>query len=360
MVQQDARKLVEEVIRIGKCTGCGICLGRCPYFQTIQERVAMVYSCDHEDAVCYYSCPRTETELEKLDYFTFGIPRNNHELGQHLDIFQARAMKSEIEDVVQYSGVVTALMQFALREGVISSGIMTAGISPMPRPFIARSPEDVREAAGSKYSAVPTLQALNEAAGEDMDAIGVVGRPCQILAVRKMQLLAQEKKSDLAARRVSLSIGLFCFWAFSPDFYSWLNQKTGGENIVKLDIPPGKLEVRTTEKIYSFDLDDVRPFIKQSCEDCFDSTSEFADVSVGAVEGNPRWNTLIVRTSQGLDFVRRAEKEGILELKSCEASELERLRDAAASKKFRVLTGKGADYLHLSAAYRNAVLKGGS
>jgi coenzyme F420-reducing hydrogenase beta subunit len=40
-------------------------------------------------------------------------------------------------------------------------------------------------------------------------------------------------------------------------------------------------------------------------------TAEFSDLSVGAVEGIPGWNTVIVRTAKGQELLEGARKAGM-------------------------------------------------
>ena len=67
-------------------------------------------------------------------------------------------------------------------------------------------------------------------------------------------------------------------------------------------------------------------------------TSEWADVSVGVVEGKPDWNTLVVRTQKGANLVDNARKAGYLVTESMPAENLQHLCLAAAGKKKRALT----------------------
>ena len=64
-------------------------------------------------------------------------------------------------------------------------------------------------------------------------------------------------------------------------------------------------------------------------------TSEFADVSVGVLEGRPDMNTLIVRTERGEEIVREARRLGYLELAEMPQENLEHLVWAAGNKKKR-------------------------
>jgi len=93
--------------------------------------------------------------------------------------------------------VVTALTAFALEQGIISGAVMAGGSPSSPEPFLAKNEAGVTSCAGSKYTAVPTLTSLNRAARDGMENLGVVGRPCQVTAVRKGQQIGRENPGSL-------------------------------------------------------------------------------------------------------------------------------------------------------------------
>ena len=66
-------------------------------------------------------------------------------------------------------------------------------------------------------------------------------------------------------------------------------------------------------------------------------TSEWADVSVGVLEGMPAWNTLIIRTKAGDQLITDACRKGYLERQPLPAENLKHLCTAAAKKKKRAL-----------------------
>ena len=66
-------------------------------------------------------------------------------------------------------------------------------------------------------------------------------------------------------------------------------------------------------------------------------TAEWADVSVGALEGVDGWNTLFVRTEAGEHLVRAAIQAGRIITEAFPDNALAQLADAAAAKKARAL-----------------------
>ena len=66
-------------------------------------------------------------------------------------------------------------------------------------------------------------------------------------------------------------------------------------------------------------------------------TAEFADVSVGVLEGDPAMNTLIIRTERGERAVNEAIRDGYIEAGDIPADNLEHLKIAAGRKKRRAM-----------------------
>jgi coenzyme F420 hydrogenase subunit beta len=358
--------LEKEVINEGLCTTCGACVSICPYIKVVKDSVAVIEPCGVAEGQCYDCCPRTATDVAALDRAVFGKESSDSALGSYISIEMAQAKDSGIRSRAQYGGVVSALTAFALDSGVIAEALLTRPFDGglMPAPSMEREGSRVSEYALSNYIASPTLAELNRTAKERRGPIGVVGLPCQVLALRKMQA----SKHDTGADSVSLTIGLFCTWALSyAGLRDFLRAKVDGSPVNRLDIPPppaNVFQVETEAGTMQFPLDEVRGFVKPTCSICFDMTSELADISVGMVEGMEDWNTLIVRTEAGRSLVEKAKSAGAIETRPLDEERLGHLREASELKKKRAVaeivkrTGNKNDlaYLRLSDAERGKFL----
>jgi len=356
--------LVREVMASGMCTGCGICVGLCPYIKTAGERVAFVHQCGLEEGNCYRSCPRTPTDWAELDRAVFDREREDCLLGNYREILFARAGAGDVAGKGQYGGVVTALAAFLLEEGEVAGAVLTGGpAGEMPRPVLARCRDEVLACAGSHYSASPSLAALNRAARQGVERLAVVGRPCQVLAVRKMQGLRNPTPNNLSAQKVKFLVGLFCFWSLDTGIYSFMRARAGDRRIVRADITPEAMALDTGSGVVNFPVEEVRPFVRPACRLCFDPTSEFADVAVGSTEYDPDWNTLIVRSAKGREIVDAAREGGIIETRPYPPERLPLLRKAVRNKKLRVLAamenGEAGSYLELSDGYAHVLKQEG-
>jgi coenzyme F420 hydrogenase subunit beta len=257
-----------------------------------------------------------------------------------VSVFKARAGRKAPGGPYQAGGAVSAPMALAPDRGVIDAAVLTdrEGLTPT-----ARLVTDVREVvtcASSKYTAAPTLAALNRAVREGYKKIGAVGTPCQVTAVAQMRTNPLDQEDFLDP--VALVVGLFCTWALDTrGLTALLSERLDVRKIRKMDIPPPPadiLVIETEDNRMEIPLDDIRPLIPHGCTVCPDMTAEWADISVGILEGDARWNTLLVRTERGGDFVDKARKSGWLDTEAMPRENLEHLQFAAKNKKKRALT----------------------
>ncbi|WP_456487996.1 Coenzyme F420 hydrogenase/dehydrogenase, beta subunit C-terminal domain [Candidatus Alkanophaga liquidiphilum] len=344
---------IVEVVSGGLCTACGGCVGVCPYIKSIEDRVAVIEDCGVEgEGRCYYFCPRTFFDVDEMNGFVFGGRRSEEDvvLGRHISVLAARAKSVAMRKNAQYGGVVSTIISHALETGEIEAAVLTSGGGScggydggggelLPTPVIARSKGDVLSCAKTKYFMGASLSALNKALKEGFESVGVVGTPCQIQALRKMQAYGDAVQSGGiyekidASKSVKLVVGLFCMWALSYDFLWYLRKHVELSAVRKLDIPVGGFLVFGEDFRKELPLEEVRRYVRHACDVCYDMTSEFADISVGALEGVPDWNTVILRTKLGERIFREAEKAGVLEVKELEVERLEHLRWASLRKK---------------------------
>jgi coenzyme F420 hydrogenase subunit beta len=355
-----------EVFSQGLCTSCGACVNICPYIKVVRDRVAVIEPCGLTEGKCYDFCPRTPTDIAALDRSVFGKTRTDYSLGPYVSIEMAQAKDSEIRCRAQYGGVVSALMKYALDTGEISSAVLTRPFdgAMMPASVLVEESNQVQECAGANYVSSATLAKMNEATKQGKDSIGLVGIPCQVLALRKMQ----SSKHETGAKGVKLVIGLFCTWALSyKGFSEFLKGKVDLSKVKRIDIPPPPANIMIVDTAVGevrFSLDEVRKFIKPTCNVCFDMTSEFADISMGMVEGIEDWNTLIVRTPKGKKFIDKAKKAGVINTRPLEQTRLEHLKQASSIKKKRAVDAiqkrtndkKNLLYLRLSAQEKKKFL----
>ncbi len=148
--------------------------------------------------------------------------------------------------------------------------------------------------------------------------LAYVGLPCQLQALRKLQMFSSEIGQSWM-NQVELTIGLFCRenWAYTclralveDDYGIKLSE------VDKFDIKKGKMLLyRNGEVLLGIPLHETKPYVRAACEVCLDFSAELADLSVGAVGSPPKYSTVIVRTRRGMELLREAESSGYVEVR---------------------------------------------
>ena len=340
MINGGLKALKERVFDRGLCVSCGACVSLCPYLRSWQGRTVKLDDCDLHEGRCFDYCPRGRVDLDELHRNLFGSPYDEIEIGTVRSVLMARTRDSVWAGKTQNGGVVSALTDLAIKEGVIDAAILTGrDVDLLPRGQIARSREDIMACTGSVYTSGPTLEALNRGPWNGDERIGIVGLPCMVLAMAKMRTSSLEIRTPID--RVDLVIGLFCTWALDYElFMDFLRERFGDRTIGKVDItpPPERvMKITAGDELYDISLDEVRAFIRPGCHVCPDMTSEFSDISVGTVEGEEGWNTVVVRTERGEGLVKRAEAEGVIESRTLPVDKLSHLKEASLLKKRRAI-----------------------
>ncbi|MBM4322810.1 MAG: hypothetical protein FJ115_04540 [Deltaproteobacteria bacterium] len=332
--------LEEKVLRKDLCIACGACLSLCPYLRSWQGRVVKLHDCSLEEGRCFAYCPRAELEFAQIEHEEIGKKYEKIEVGPVRKVWMARAKDPVWRKRAQSGGVVSALIDFALRKKVIDAAILTQRETDfLPGGRIVRNRQDILTCAGSSYVSGPTLEAFHKGPWQEGEKIGVVGLPCQAFALTRMKSSSLEKRTPVD--KVGLVIGLFCTWALEYErFIAFLKVRVGKSDIYKLEItpPPERLlKVYTNGQLYAIPVDEIRPFIREGCHVCSDMTAEFSDISAGTVEGIDGWNTMIVRSDRGEALFKEAEKEGVIECQSIPEAHLNHLKEASILKKERAL-----------------------
>ncbi|MDL2269868.1 Coenzyme F420 hydrogenase/dehydrogenase, beta subunit C-terminal domain [Desulfosarcina sp. OttesenSCG-928-A07] len=324
--------LKRDVLQKGLCTLCGACMDGCPYLKNIADHLVMPFQCSAGEGRCLAVCPCLPTDWEDVRKRFLGDSAADPDIGVIAGVYKVRA-KHPISRC-QNGGTVSALLAYGMDAGLGESALLTRSSGGLePEPFWAKSPEDIQEAAGSKYFAAGSLRLLNDRHRQWDKPVMVVGRPCQIRALRKIQIHEQSTGHTSPV----LSIGLFCTWQLSWSFGDFLAQEFPGKKVQRIAISLQGLEVDFGEGPQPVSMDGVRAHMRSACHYCLDMTAELADIAVGAFEQEAGWNTLIVRSKAGMDWFEGAKNRGDLLVAAYPEAELQRLKAAAHNKARRGL-----------------------
>lgn len=348
-------ELLSEVIHKDLCIGCGACIDLCPYFKSYRGKTAMLFPCTVSEGRCFAYCPKVEVDLDELSRHYFEAPYSADPLGSYRSIHISKAGRKMGGIPFQAGGTVSAIMSFAMKKGYLDGAVLTGREGLLPVPCFVTDPDDVLKCTTSKYTAAPTVSALNRAVQDGYTKIGIVATPCQAHAIALMRAKRLDESDSIDP--VHFVIGLFCTWSLDfRAFEDFMKERIPTESIEKVDIPPPPAEVMDVYLAngakLAVPLDEIRQLVPKSCSYCFDMTSEFSDISVGVLEGRPDMNTLIIRTERGLRIVQEAVDEGYLIVDEIPEDALEHLNWAAGRKKERALI-KARDAGMINTADRN-------
>ncbi|RJX34249.1 MAG: hypothetical protein C4525_07700 [Desulfarculus sp.] len=334
-------RLLSQVIAEGLCVACGACLGLCPHLIFLDGRVAAPDACGLSEGRCIDLCP-----LDPAPEPAARRQRLHQALGSSYlppigpvqQAWQGRAPAADLQGKAQYGGVVSELLSLALEEGLVGEAVVTvAGQRGAPQGARARNRQEVLAAAGSIYAGGGALGELNRALAEPTDhPLAVVGLPCQVLAAANMKA---HPRYPAAAQRLGLVVGLFCTMNLPARALRGLLKEEGVQGpVLKSDFPPppaGVFQVWTQAGLRELPIAKLRDIRFPGCAFCPDLTAELADLSVGACEGRPGLNTILVRTPAGAALIERARERGRLELEPAAAESMAHLKQAAENKRAR-------------------------
>ena len=280
------------VIDQGICSHCSACSAICPVEGITSgdkpiDFPGWVKEC-LDCSACAKVCPRWEYQ-----------PLSG--VGDYIELTSARSSRF----VGQDGAMVTEIIASALEMGVVNSALVV-GRDEEWRPVVVnvRTVDQLYDErlTGSKYSFADVLPVLKRSILK-VDSLAVVGTPCMVSAVRRMQRYFKK------FGRVKLLIGLFCTENF---YYHQLREFLAGKgvelrNVLKVDIKGEEFKVKMVDGELSFSIKELEGIVPSGCKVCQDFTSVESDVSVGSSGSKEGFSTVIVRTEiakRVLDYIR--------------------------------------------------------
>jgi coenzyme F420 hydrogenase subunit beta len=330
--------LEQAVIDADRCVQCGVCVAACPTDSIgigeddLPTLVKMCTGC----SLCWDFCPRGGLQYEatwKLDSAhqngtngSNGSASNGsaHEHGFITGNGEARSIEGigrvhesytakvdPMIDGVQDGGVVSALLISLLEAGEIDGALVARESEDQPwkgEAFLARTPEEVRESAGSFYNQTLTLAHVDFDGYElpPNPRIAVVGTPCEIEGIKAMQARPWTWGSS-RVEAITLTIALLCTKSFNYEklMLEEVRDKRGVDldEVGRVDVIRGKFIVQDNagETIFEEPIRDFHGAALKGCDECADFMGHAADISVGSVGSADGYSSVIIRTEEGLD-----------------------------------------------------------
>jgi coenzyme F420 hydrogenase subunit beta len=344
------KELYEEVINTGLCTGCAGCVIACPhevigykheegnYKPFHLEEDLGLDNCGHGEkgcTSCTRACPRFRTWEPDADVHLFGKTREDSEMyGQYKQLLLVRAADDKVHELGQDGGFVSAMLIWLMKHDYIDAALTSFlegdGSSWKALPGIARTPEDVLRAAGSRYTYSANTLALKQAQEEGLSRLALVGMSCQSSVLPIMW----KRKVGKIGKPFLFNIGLLCSKTFDDAIFEELFLAKYGlkkEEMVKMNIK-GAFQIWMKDgSFHEIDLKECHQWTREGCKTCPDFAAEHADISTGGIGEDNAWTLCVVRTDLGVEVMNRMIADGSVIARPAET-------DATAMKLLKLLS----------------------
>lgn len=321
-LEQSFEQTLANIVLSESCTGCAACVIVCPFncLKYVKEKPEITGECE-ACGICSQACPRYHPPRPALEKLVFGRERNaEEEFGIYRRVIVARSTDARMLRICQDGGVVTTLLTLALKDKKIDGAAVSATDENKPLhpiPTLATTPQQILQSAGTGYSYSPNLLALQKGVEQDIKKLALVGTPCQIEAMRRIQMIPLKKYVE----KLKLTIGLMCSGCFSYEglVENHIKGKLGinPSDISKINIKGNVLLTLNSGETEMISLKKVRRYIQASCLTCADFSAELADVSVGGL-GLNGWSLVITRTETAEKLFTAAVNAELLEVNPIE------------------------------------------
>jgi coenzyme F420 hydrogenase subunit beta len=303
--------LEKTVIDADRCVQCGVCVAACPTDSIgigeddLPKLVKMCTGC----SLCWDFCPRGGLRHEATwKIMGNGEAQSVEGIGHVHESYSARV--DPMIGGAQDGGVVSALLISLLEAGEIDGALVARESESEPWKgvaYLARTPEEVRECAGSFYNQTLALAHV-DFEGYDLPPnprIAVVGTPCEIEGIKAMQARPWTWGSS-RVEAITLTIALLCTKSFNYEklMLEEIRDRRAVDlgKVGRVDVIHGKLIVqdREGETIFEEPIRDFHGAALKGCDECADFMGHAADISVGSVGSVDGYSSVLIRTEEGL------------------------------------------------------------
>jgi coenzyme F420 hydrogenase subunit beta len=285
------------------CMGCGTCGMVCPTdaITFVNQRPKINPEVCIKCGACFTQCPRSFFNSTTLSVQRFGQP-GDPVLGYYQETYSARSKNEDILKISQDGGIVTDLLCYLLKKGIADSAIVSISRGGWDSaPHVVTTPEDVLRAAGTKYTVVPNLMGVKEAADQGYTKIAFVGVPCQTQGVGKTD--SYPLGDRYYASKIAFIISIFCMENFLfGNLRSIVEGKTevAMTDVNKMGISKGRFWVNSADgNRYGIPVKFIKEYAQKSCSSCLDFSGELSDISVGSVGTPEGYSSVLVRSDKG-------------------------------------------------------------
>lgn len=345
---------IEEIVQANLCLGCGAC------GQAVPDRIRMEITAEG------YNRPRIAVALQPQEQrravsvcpgaevlSATSLPEYHELWGPLLHSRVGWSTSASLRHQASSGGGLSALATFLLEQGKVDA-VLHLGVSandPLLNEFkISLTAEQVAANAGSRYAPGAPLSGLGEAVSR-FQRVAVIGKPCDIVAVRKLA-----RVDALVQQRLKYCLSFMCAGVPSirgthavinalgfaaEDIGQFRYRGNGWPGMATATTRSGQSNSMTYDDSWGKILNRHLQF---RCKICIDGTGESADITCadawyGSAEGYPSFNEqegrslVLSRTAAGEQLVQEAVAAGYLHIEALPVDHIEKMQPYQASRK---------------------------
>jgi len=333
--------LKSEVQQLNFCGKCGGCVAFCSASNLGALEVGpdgMPRFADEEKClkcgICYMICPNIHDLDEELKKKTRWEPP----IGPIRDLVSAQTTNPTVGEKCTDGGVVTSLLLYLLDNHMIDGALVSRSDGPFHRgPMLATSGEEIVSASGSHYDESfsivklgsdystysPAMQELKSLRKGLIDRVAMVGTPCQIHTVRKMQVLG-----IIPSDVIKYYFGLFCMenFSFNDLQLKHLEKRYGFDlaHVTKVNVKEDFFIYLEDGKVIHIPFEEIDSIARPACLVCPDFSAEFSDISFGGLGSPEGYTTVLIRSEKGKMIYRGALTAGYIKERKYSSAEKSR------------------------------------
>ena len=312
------------------CVGCGACIGICPKDAISVEVLYGFASIIIDTAKCINCglCSKVCPVLPNLN-LEFTLPKQI----SNVEVFIGYSTDTGIRYYGASGGIVTSVLSYLLEKGKVDGALVVKAQGREIIPYVAVSPEALRDAQGSIYFPTFSLKFVKKL--KNRSSYAVVGLPCQIDALKKLIDIGV-----LPRDKVKYLLGLRCYHVNAPWYLDYMIKRMLRLPVGKIrEVSarrygwPGKVIVMSKAGNYVIPhFYDKRLGIglwnplalgnlnaQLGCLLCTNHENLNADITFGdawlpMIINNDKIGTSLIvsRTEEGLELIRRVASEGYI------------------------------------------------
>lgn len=282
---------VAEAVPRDLCTDCGV-------------------SRSSDPKQCGQACQFIKPDYAALERRVHGRTRDP---GRTDEVFfgpfrrMVRASLTPPREGAQWTGIVTRIGERLLETGAVDA-VLTMAPDPndkwKPVPVLVTSAEGMAQCRGMRMGYAPLLALLEPARARGFKRLAVIGIPCQIYALRAMDLKLGFEKIFVIGTPCSDNTTTASFHQFldlladDPDTITYLEFRA--DYYVELRFRDGSVK---EIPFLQLPISKLPPdFFPMTCRTCVDYTNVLADITVGYMGGQgEQW--LLVRNERGEELL---------------------------------------------------------